>query len=97
MRRKSWTRSVAFSWVKIKVKIGGTAMKDSMMGVGMHNDVSFEDNEFMINVRNLVNADPDLLGNEDIMKFVKVSLFKAGKNEPLHEIAKELDEELSGY
>lgn len=72
-------------------------MRNPDEGVGMHQDVSPENNEFIIKVRELVNTDPDLLGNEDIMKFVKLAIFKAEKNEPRDEIAKELDDELSGY
>lgn len=72
-------------------------MRNLMEGVGLHNDISPEDNELMIKIRELVNSDPDLLGNEDIMKFVEVALFRASKNEPRNVIAKELDEELSGY
>ena len=62
-------------------------MKNPMEGVGTHPDISPKDNEFMIKVRELV----------DIMKLVKVALFRAGKNEPVHEIANELDDGLSGY
>lgn len=51
----------------------------------------------MIKVRELVNNDPELLGNNDIMKFVKLALFRASEDEPVQEIAKELDDELSGY
>lgn len=72
-------------------------MKNPMEGVGTHPDISPKDNEFMIKVRELVDSDPNLLGNSDIMKLVKVALFKAGKNEPVHEIANELDDGLSGY
>lgn len=72
-------------------------MKDPMEGIGTHPDINPEDNEFMIKVRELVNSDPDLLGNSDIMKLVKVALFRATKNEPVHEIARELDDGLSGY
>lgn len=72
-------------------------MKDSMMGVGMHDDVSPENNDFMIKVREMVNSDPNLLGDADIMKFVELALFKASKNEPRDEIARELDDELSGF
>ena len=69
-------------------------MKNPMEGVGTHPDISPKDNEFMIKVRELVDSDPDLLGNSDIMKLVKVALFRAGKNEPVHEIANELDDGL---
>lgn len=31
------------------------------------------------------------------MKFVKLALFRASEDEPVQEIAKELDDELSGY
>lgn len=72
-------------------------MQDPYEGVGMHADLRPEDNDFMIKVREMINSDPNLLGDENIMKFVKVALFRAGKNEPVHEIARELDEELSGY
>lgn len=86
-----------FSCAKIEVKIGGKIMKNPMEGVGTHLDISPKDNEFMIKIRELVDSDPDLLANSDIMKLVKVALFRAGKNEPVHEIAKELDDGLSGY
>ena len=76
---------------------GGKNMKNPMEGVGTHPDISPKDNEFMIKVRELVDSDPDLLGYSDIMKLVKVALFRAGKNEPVHEIANELDDGLSGY
>lgn len=72
-------------------------MKDSKMGVGMHPDINEKDNDFMIEVRELVNSDPALVNNADIMKLVEVALFRAGKNEPVNEIAKELDGGLSGY
>ena len=48
----------------------------------------------MIKVRELVNNDPELLGNNDIMKFVKLAFFRASEDEPVQEIAKELDDEL---
>lgn len=66
-------------------------------GVGMHQDLTPENNEFITKLRWMVNRDPDLLGNKDIMKFVELAIFKASKNEPRDEIAKELDEELSDY
>lgn len=72
-------------------------MQDSEEGISIHNDMSPENTEFVIKVRNLVDSDPDLLGDKEIMKFVKLALFKASKNESRREIAKELDEELSGY
>lgn len=72
-------------------------MRNPMEGVGMPPDINIKDKDFMIKVRELVNSDLDLLGNSDIMKLVKVALFRASKNEPVHEIAKELDEGLSGY
>ena len=70
---------------------------DDSMGVGLHNDVSPENNDFMIKVREMVNSDPNLLGDKNIMKFVELALFKAAKNEPRNEIARELDDELSDY
>lgn len=72
-------------------------MEKPVAGVGMHQDIRPENNNFIIKVRELVNSDPDLLGNKDIMKFVELAIFKAEKNEPRDEIAKELDDELSGY
>lgn len=66
-------------------------------GVGTHLNINPKDNDFMIKVRELVNNDPELLGNNDIMKFVKLALFRASEDEPVQEIAKELDDELSGY
>ena len=68
-----------------------------MEGVGTHLNINPKDNDFMIKVRELVNNDPELLGNNDIMKFVKLALFRASEDEPVQEIAKELDDELSGY
>ncbi len=65
-------------------------------GVGTHLNINPKDNDF-IKVRELVNNDPELLGNNDIMKFVKLALFRASEDEPVQEIAKELDDELSGY
>ena len=72
-------------------------MKETEMGVGMHNNTYAANNEFIIKVRSLVNSDPDLIGNEDIMKIVKLALYKASKDEPRAEVAKELDDELSVY
>ena len=72
-------------------------MKETEMGVGMHNNTYAANNEFIITVRSLVNSDPDLIGNEDIMKIVKLALYKASKDEPRAEVAKELDDELSVY
>ena len=63
----------------------------------MHNNTYAANNEFIIKVRSLVNSDPDLIGNEDIMKIVKLALYKASKDEPRAEVAKELDDELSVY
>ncbi|GAA2862645.1 bacteriocin immunity protein [Lactobacillus intestinalis] len=72
-------------------------MKETEMGVGMHNNTYAANNEFIIKVRSLVNNDPDLIGNKDIMKIVKLALYKASKDEPRAEVAKELDDELSVY
>ncbi|MDE7056812.1 bacteriocin immunity protein [Lactobacillus intestinalis] len=72
-------------------------MRETEMGVGMHNNTYAANNEFIIKVRSLVNSDPDLIGNEDIMKIVKLALYKASKDEPRAEVAKELDDELSVY
>lgn len=72
-------------------------MKDPMEGVSMKEDMSPEDRELMIKIRSMVDSNPDLLGNEDIMKCVKVALYRCSRNEPRDLIAKELDEELSGY
>ena len=68
-----------------------------MEGVVTHLNINPKDNDFMIKVRELVNSDPELLGNSNIMKFVKPALFRASEDEPVNEIAKELDDELSGY
>ena len=62
-----------------------------MEGVGTHLNINPKDNDFMIKVRELVDNDPELLG------FVKLALFRASEDEPVQEIAKELDDELSGY
>lgn len=76
---------------------GAFIMRETEMGVGMHNNTYAANNEFIIKVRSLVNSDPDLIGNEDIMKIVKLALYKASKDEPRAEVAKELDDELSVY
>ena len=76
---------------------GAFIMKETEMCVGMHNNTYAANNEFIIKVRSLVNSDPDLIGNEDIMKIVKLALYKASKDEPRAEVAKELDDELSVY
>ena len=76
---------------------GAFIMKETEMGVGMNNNTKAANNEFIIKVRSLVNSDPDLIGNEDIMKIVKLALYKASKDEPRAEVAKELDDELSVY
>ena len=50
-----------------------------MEGVGTHLNINPKDNDFMIKVRELVDNDPELLGNNDIMKFVKLACLELVK------------------
>ncbi|RVU70884.1 MULTISPECIES: bacteriocin immunity protein [Lactobacillus] len=68
-----------------------------MLGVGVLNDLSPKNNDFVIKIRSLINANPEVVANPDVMKFLKLALFRTSSGEPVTEVAKALDDELSGY
>lgn len=68
-----------------------------MLGIGALNDLNPKNNDFIIKIRTLINDDPDVMANVEVMKFLKLALFRASAGENVSEVAKELDDELSGY
>lgn len=68
-----------------------------MLGVGALNDLNPKNNNFVIEIRTLINDNPDVMANSDVMGFLKLALFRANAGENINEVAKELDDELSGY
>lgn len=68
-----------------------------MLGVGALNDLNPQNNNFVIEIRTLINDNPDVMANSDVMGFLKLALFRANAGENINEVAKELDDELSGY
>ena len=69
----------------------------SMIGVGALNELRPQNDNFVIKVRSLIDANPEVMANQTIMKFLELALFRANEGEPVNEVAKTLDDELSGY
>lgn len=68
-----------------------------MLGVGALNDLKPENNNFVIEIRSLIAANPDVMTSPAIMQFLELALFRANAGENINEVAKMLDDELSGY
>lgn len=69
----------------------------SMIGVGVLNELKPQNDNFVIKIRSLIDANPEVMANQTIMKFLELALFRANEGEPVNEVAKTLDDELSGY
>lgn len=66
-----------------------------MLGVGALNDLAPKNNNFVIGIKSLIDANPDVMAKLTIMKSLELALFRANAGEPVAEIAKMLDDELS--
>lgn len=69
----------------------------SMIGVGALNELKPQNDNFVIKIRSLIDDNPEVMANQTIMKFLELALFRASEGEPINEVAKTLDDELSGY
>lgn len=68
-----------------------------MLGVGALNDLNPKNNNFVIEIRGLINSNPQVLADPNLMGFLRLALFRANAGENISNVAKELDDELSDY
>lgn len=68
-----------------------------MLGVGALNDINPQNNNFVNELRNLINKAPEILANQELMKYLNLALFRANEGQEIKTVAKGLDQELAAY